>query len=555
MTQSSACRHFLANKTSLSFTPTRLACLIAQALGVALASSPAFAQSVQFSPVLQEVTVKETKLGGLQEPYAGGQVARGGSLGVLGTANMMDVPFNTVNFTSRLIEDQQARSVADVVVNDASARALTAAGGFGDEFQIRGFSVSNADTGINGLFGLAPTSRIPLEMVERVEVLKGPGSLANGVGPNGSIGGSINLITKRAADTPLTRLTTSYLSDSQLATHLDVGRRMGQDNQWGVRVNGVMRGGEGTINGGNQKLGLGALGLDYQGSNVRWSMDALAQRDNVREFRPQTGFAAGIARLPAPPDSRLNFYPGTELDSRNNTIATRLEYDINSNLMAYGSVGYTDYSYEQIFPSGRPNALGNFNVTNAYYDYYSKTISAHLGAQFLAFGRRLDRRHFPPWHQHCHQHHQPRIGNHYMERQPYNGESPMGIQPGALALSPSKREKVGKNLLVNDDAADECRQHEHAAQPRQPTSPQDRHVMKLKVETVKEFAAHRLSARYFSACRRVEMRLAKPACAMSLGYAPEGADSAVAFAGQLYVPLHAVWGQQGYFIGDLPRRD
>ena len=334
--------------------------------------------------VLEPVVVvgQSVAADGLQKPYAGGQVAQGGSLGVLGTTNVMSTPFSTTNYTRELIENQQARSVADVVTNDASVRSLTASGGFGDQFQIRGFTVQNEDTGINGLYGLAPTTRIPVEMVERVEVLKGPGTLANGIGPSGSVGGSINLVTKRAEDEPLTRLTTTYLSQSQLATHLDLGRRFGDDKEWGVRVNGVVRGGEGTIDNGKQEMGLATVGLDYRGRRLRWSMDAFSQRDEVREFRPQTSFnTTGMTQIPEAPDSRLNFYPGTRLDSRSTTALSKFEFDIDSSLMAYGGVGYSDFSYEQTFPSavGGVNSLGNFTVRNAYYDYYSKTAVANAG--------------------------------------------------------------------------------------------------------------------------------------------------------------------------------
>ena len=55
--------------------------------------------------------------------YAGGQVAQGGTLGLLGSANVMNVPFSTVNYTSQLIENQQARTAADTLINDASVRA------------------------------------------------------------------------------------------------------------------------------------------------------------------------------------------------------------------------------------------------------------------------------------------------------------------------------------------------------------------------------------------------------------------------------------------------
>ncbi|MGJ7610384.1 MULTISPECIES: TonB-dependent receptor [unclassified Variovorax] len=377
----SSTAHF--SRAEFRFTPTPLAHLLRQCLGASLilAAAGAAAQTATTATELKEVVVTDQAeaIGGLQKTYSGGQFARGGSLGILGITDLMNVPFSTTNYTSELIDNQQALSVADVVMNDASVRPLTSRGGFGDEFQIRGFTVPNADIGMNGLFGLAPTTRIPLEMVERVEVLKGPGSLANGVGPTGSVGGSINVVTKRAADVPLTRLTTTYMSDAQFGTHLDVGRRFGQDNQWGVRVNGVVRNGEGNIDNGKQKLGLATLGLDYLGTRLRWSLDAFASRGDTREFRPQTSFAAGISVIPEPPSARLNFYPGTQLKDNAKTTISRIEYDINDDTVVYGNVGYTDLDYMQTFPSGRPDSLGNFSVSNAYYDFYSKTTAADAG--------------------------------------------------------------------------------------------------------------------------------------------------------------------------------
>jgi len=372
-----------SSSAAFRFAPTPLACLIRGCLGAWLALAAAGVAAQTTETQLQEVTVSDQAeaIGGLQKTYSGGQFARGGSLGILGITDLMNVPFSTTNYTSELIDNQQALSVADVVMNDASVRPLTSRGGFGDDFQIRGFTVPNGDIGMNGLFGLAPTTRIPLEMIERVEVLKGPGALANGVGPNGSVGGSINVVTKRAADVPLTRLTTTYMSRAQFGTHLDVGRRFGDENQWGARVNGVLRNGEGNIDDGKQRLGLATLGLDYLGTRLRWSLDALASRGETREFRPQTSFAAGITQIPEPPSARLNFYPGTELKDNVNTVISRLEYDISDSTMVYGSVGYTDLDYKQIFPSGRPDSLGNFNVSNAYYDFYSKTTAADAGVR------------------------------------------------------------------------------------------------------------------------------------------------------------------------------
>ncbi|HZY18996.1 MAG TPA: TonB-dependent siderophore receptor [Ramlibacter sp.] len=356
----------------------------APAAGAAAQPAPGASATAQTAPTnraLSGVTVYGTvdAIGGLQKTYSGGQLARGGNLGLLGITDLMNVPFSTTNYTAELIENQQARSVADVVMNDASVRTLTSRGGFGDDFQIRGFQVGNGDLAINGLLGLAPSTRIPLEFVERVEVLKGPGALTTGVGPSGSIGGSINVVTKRANDIPLTRLTTTYMGKSQLGAHLDVGRRFGEDNQWGVRVNGVVRAGEGNIDGGRQDLNLGALGLDFAGTRTRWSLDLLATGGETREFRPQTSFAANATAVPAPPSARSNFYPGQKLDDNVRTVMTRLEHDLTDSTMVYAGLGATRLDYQQNLPTGRPDASGNFNVQNAWYDQDTRSTAADAG--------------------------------------------------------------------------------------------------------------------------------------------------------------------------------
>lgn len=140
------------------------------AMGLAGLSS-AWAQN----NALPEVKVSaETESSSGTVPYAGGQVSRQGTLGVLGTNDVMDIPFSTVNFTSTLLENQQARTLKDVLENDASVRVLTGTGGFGEDFQIRGFNVPSGDVGLNGLYGLVSSSRLPIEILERVEPAERP---------------------------------------------------------------------------------------------------------------------------------------------------------------------------------------------------------------------------------------------------------------------------------------------------------------------------------------------------------------------------------------------
>ncbi|MFX8012227.1 TonB-dependent siderophore receptor, partial [Acinetobacter baumannii] len=80
-------------------------------------AAPAATTGSKANAVLPTVTITESA--DPTAPSAGGLVARGGSLGVLGTASVMDTPFSTTNYTSQGIEDVQARSIGDVIANDA----------------------------------------------------------------------------------------------------------------------------------------------------------------------------------------------------------------------------------------------------------------------------------------------------------------------------------------------------------------------------------------------------------------------------------------------------
>src|SRR5690606_13402708 len=78
---------------------------------------------------------------GLPAAYAGGQVAKGGRLGLLGNSNFLDTPFNQTSYTAETIEDQQARSLSDLLINDPSVRLSSARTNINEDFSIRGFTV------------------------------------------------------------------------------------------------------------------------------------------------------------------------------------------------------------------------------------------------------------------------------------------------------------------------------------------------------------------------------------------------------------------------------
>jgi iron complex outermembrane receptor protein len=269
--------------------------------------------------------------------YAGGQVARGAGLGVLGNKDFMDTPFNVTSYTAQTMEDQQADTLFDVVANDPSVRFATPSGQVSENFRIRGLEVNYQYLYFNGIAGLAPNYRVPVEFLERVEVLKGPSSFLYG-GVSTSVGGAINLVPKRAAEEDITNFTTEYTSSSQLGGHIDIGRRFGKNKEWGVRFNGLYSDGETTTDDQSRKRLLGALGVDYRKDRWRMSLDAYSTKDEYDGGLISMYDLSTYGYVKAP-DGSTNVFKGVSGTTRNNGILFKGEYDIQDNLTAYASIG------------------------------------------------------------------------------------------------------------------------------------------------------------------------------------------------------------------------
>ncbi|RYX91990.1 MAG: TonB-dependent receptor [Comamonadaceae bacterium] len=334
-------------------------------------------------PVVQ-VTASAT--GELPQVYAGGQVARGGRIGLLGSKDLLDTPFSATQYTSQLVEDQQAQNLGDVLVNDPSVRNTYSRGSGRDEFNIRGFTLFNYDVSFNGLYGISPRNASSLIGVERVEVLRGPNALLNGIAPAGSVGGSINLVPKRAGLEPLNRVTLSYIDDGQLGTQVDVARRFGKDREWGARVNALYRDGDTPVDHSKEDLGALTVGVDYQGERVRLEADLNYQNrlTHARSgllFPPSPGTA-----IAAVPNARTNFLPEwTFWKAKELSGVVRAEYDIAPQLTAFGAIGAMNYDFKSLQTSwllldDQGNIAGRPTRLNEYVD--TRTAEAGLRGKF-----------------------------------------------------------------------------------------------------------------------------------------------------------------------------
>lgn len=331
--------------------------------------------------VLPTVSVTASAPDSSPSPYPGGQVARGGRVGMLGNRDVMDTPFSTTQYTAQLVDDQQAQTIGDVLVNDPSVRNTYGRNAGREEFNIRGFTVFNYDVSFNGLYGLSPRNAASLIGVERVEVLRGPGALLNGMAPAGSVGGGINLVPKRAGAGPLYRVTTSYADDSQFGVHADIARRFGVDQQWGVRLNAAKRSGDTPVDGSSERTDALALGLDYQGERVRLEADLNYQNRITKGrssllFPPETGTAIAVA-----PNNKINFQPAWSYwDADERAAVVRGELDITPDLLVYGALGAMRYGFDSLQATSQlQNAQGDLMARPYRLKEYVNTRTAEAG--------------------------------------------------------------------------------------------------------------------------------------------------------------------------------
>ncbi|MDD0814771.1 TonB-dependent receptor [Curvibacter sp. HBC28] len=316
----------------------------------------------------------------LTQPYSGGQVATGARLGMMGQVDQMDAPFNITAFTSQVIEDQQSRTLADVLSNDPSVRFTTSSGHAYENFRIRGFDVNQNDVAVDGMFGLLPIGHVPVEFIERVEVLKGPNAALGGMAPSGAVGGVVNLALKRAGEEPLSRVTLGYQTTSQLSSHVDIGRRLGADKALGIRINGVFSEGETALSGQSKQRELLAIALDYRGRGWKATLDLY---DSKESFRGGTSamYWFTSTSIPAAPDSGTNPFPTAYGDLRSQGAVARAEYQIHEHLSAYAGFGVMSHDFSGFINGTHVRSLNAAGISSSTRTYGSRGYNDNVSAE------------------------------------------------------------------------------------------------------------------------------------------------------------------------------
>ena len=273
------------------------------------------------------------------------KVTGGGNIGVFGAKAAEDIPFNIRSYNEALILNQQPDSLGEVLENDPTVRTALGFGIAGEVFVIRGFDLASDDVGFDGLYGITPRQIVAPELVSSVQVINGASAFLNGAAPSGTgIGGSVNILPKKA-ERDMVRATLGYTSAAHISGAIDVARRFGANDEWGLRINGSARRGDIAIDDEFHSSHVLGATLDYNNGPLRTALNLNYQRLNQKFWRGQVGIGAVV---PAVPDADTNYsQPWSQILTKDFFGTFSIEYDLSDAAMLYAKVGARDGREDQ----------------------------------------------------------------------------------------------------------------------------------------------------------------------------------------------------------------
>jgi catecholate siderophore receptor len=205
------------------FSPTPVSLAVAAALW---ASAPAYTQEADKPAQLGTVAVVEGEEGPRVEEVSSPKY----------TAPLLETPQTITVVTQELIAEQNLLSLRDVLstVPGITFGAGEGGGGYGDSITLRGFAGSS-DVTSDGVRDSAQYTRSDPFNLEQVEVINGANSVYSGAG---SLGGTVNLVSKGARLGDAMLATVGIGTDGYMRVAGDLGHQIGETTALRLNVMG-----------------------------------------------------------------------------------------------------------------------------------------------------------------------------------------------------------------------------------------------------------------------------------------------------------------------------
>jgi iron complex outermembrane receptor protein len=152
---------------------------------------------------------------------------------------LRDIPQSIQVVPRQVLEDQKAQNLTDALRNAAGIVQNNSSLNSFDQFTIRGFASNTSNVLRNGLRDATNTDvGSSVSNIERVEVLKGPASVLYG---EGSLGGTINIVTKQPLSQPFYGLEATFGNYDFYRGSLDFSGPLDDSKRLLYRLNGSVQ--------------------------------------------------------------------------------------------------------------------------------------------------------------------------------------------------------------------------------------------------------------------------------------------------------------------------
>lgn len=253
-----------------------------------------------------------------------------------------------------------------------------------DQISIRGFRDSGRGFLINGIPGMQAMTRQSSNYIDSIDVIEGPSTGIKGSANYNADGGAININSKKATDEPINKVGLKWHSKGAHEETIDIGRRFGENNRYGVRINAYNTNGERSIKNWDLEQRNIYINLDQKTDESKTNL-MVGYTYTDSQGRPY-GFAVPSNyignSLPDAPDGDINQNPTWRRDKNTNFVVTlNHEQKINDHLSAFLNAGHfkQDWYYYTGFSKTLLNENGDFKASSDNYSLIEKRDYAQVG--------------------------------------------------------------------------------------------------------------------------------------------------------------------------------
>jgi iron complex outermembrane recepter protein len=294
-------------------------------------------------------------------PFNGYAATRSAS-GTKTDTPLTEIPQSITVIGEEQMRDQNAQTLQETVRYSAGVTAdAYGLDSRADSVFVRGILADKFIDGMRQTYG-SYTGTIPVEpyMMERIEILRGPASVLYG---QASVGGILNLVTKRPQEIPSGEITFEYGNFDYKQVKFDSTGALTEDGKWLYRVVAVGREADTQVDYVENDRLLFAPSITYRPTNAT-SITLLTSIQNddsgsTAQFLPQEGtlYPGPNGRIPV---SRFIGEPGFDrYDTESKSATLLIDHKFNDALSFHQGLRYTDTHnvYATHYPAALPVAF------------------------------------------------------------------------------------------------------------------------------------------------------------------------------------------------------